>query len=140
MLQELGAVPARVRELEAAGFDGVASAEIANDPFLPLALAAEHSERLELMTSIAVAFSRNPMLLAQTAHDLNACSRGRMILGLGSQVRAHVTRRFGMPWSRPAARMREFVLAMRAIWACWHEGKPLAFEGEFYRHTLMTPM
>ena len=140
MLQELAAVPARVRELEAAGYDGVASAEIANDPFLPLALAAEHSQRLELMTSIAVAFARNPMLLAQTAHDLNAWSRGRMILGLGSQIRAHVTRRFSMPWSRPAARMREFIQAMRAIWACWYEGKELAFRGEFYSHTLMTPM
>jgi probable F420-dependent oxidoreductase len=140
VLQELGAVPARVRELEACGYDGVASAEIANDPFLPLALAAEHSERLELLTSIAVAFARNPMLLAQTAHDLNVFSRGRMVLGLGSQIRAHVTRRFGMPWSRPAARMREFIQAMRAIWACWYEGKGLAFRGEFYTHTLMTPM
>ena len=140
MLQELGALPARVRELERAGYDGVASAEIANDPFLPLALAAEHSERLELVTSIAVAFARNPMLLAQTAHDLNAWSRGRMILGLGSQIRAHVTRRFGMPWSRPAARMREFIQAMRTIWASWYEGKALAFRGEFYTHTLMTPM
>ena len=140
MFQELPALPARVRELERAGYDGLASAEIANDPFLPLALAAEHSERLELSTSIAVAFARNPMLLAQTAHDLNAWSRGRMILGLGSQIRAHVTRRFSMPWSRPAARMREFIQAMRAIWACWYEGRQLAFRGEFYAHTLMTPM
>ncbi len=140
MLQELGAVPTRVHELEGCGYDGVASAEIANDPFLPLALAAEHTERLELMTSIAVAFARNPMLLAQTAHDLNAFSRGRMILGLGSQIRAHVTRRFGMPWSRPAARMREFIQALRAIWSCWYEGQALAFRGEFYTHTLMTPM
>jgi probable F420-dependent oxidoreductase len=140
MLQELSSVPRRVRELEHSGYDGVATAEIANDPFLPLALAAEHSVRLELSTSIAVAFARNPMLLAQTAHDLNAWSRGRMILGLGSQIRAHVTRRFSMPWSHPAARMREFIQAMRAIWACWYEGKELAFRGEFYTHTLMTPM
>jgi probable F420-dependent oxidoreductase len=140
MLQQLAAVPPRVRELERAGYDGVATAEIANDPFLPLVLAAEHSERLELSTSIAVAFARNPMLLAQTAHDLNAWSRGRMILGLGSQIRAHITRRFSMPWSRPAARMREFIQAMQAIWGCWYEGKELAFRGEFYTHTLMTPM
>jgi probable F420-dependent oxidoreductase len=140
MLQQLAAVPARVRELERAGYDGVATAEIANDPFLPLVLAAEHSERLELSTSIAVAFARNPMLLAQTAHDLNAWSRGRMILGLGSQIRAHIARRFSMPWSRPAARMREFIQAMQAIWGCWYEGKELAFRGEFYTHTLMTPM
>ncbi len=140
MLQELSSVPTRVRQLERTGYDGVATAEIANDPFLPLALAAEHSERLELSTSIAVAFARNPMLLAQTAHDLNAWSRGRMILGLGSQIRPHITRRFSMPWSHPAARMREFIQAMRAIWACWYEGKALAFRGEFYTHTLMTPM
>ena len=140
MMQSLASVPERVRALERAGFDGVVSAEIANDPFLPLALAALHSERLELLTAIAVAFARNPMLLAQTGHDLNAASKGRMILGLGSQIRAHVTRRFSMPWSRPAARMREFILALRAIWACWYERQPLAFRGEFYTHTLMTPM
>ena len=140
MLQSLGRVAERVRALERAGYDGVVSAEIANDPFLPLALAAEHSERLELLTAIAVAFARNPMLLAQVGHDLNAWSRGRMILGLGSQIRAHVTRRFSMAWSRPASRMREFILALRAIWAAWYEGKPLAFRGEFYTHTLMTPM
>jgi probable F420-dependent oxidoreductase len=140
IFQSLGRVAERVRALERAGYDGAVSAEIANDPFLPLAIAAEHSERIELSTAIAVAFARNPMLLAQLGHDLNAFSKGRMILGLGSQVRAHVTRRFSMPWSRPAARMREFILALRAIWAAWYEAKPLAFRGEFYSHTLMTPM
>ncbi len=138
--QGLASVPARVRALEAEGYDGAVSAEIASDPFLPLALAAEHSERLELLTSIAVAFARNPMSLAVVGHDLNAFSQGRLILGLGSQIRAHIAKRFGMPWSKPASRMREFVLAMRAIWRCWYEGEPLRFEGEFYRHTLMTPM
>ncbi len=136
----LSEVPARIRELEAQGFDGVVSAEISNDPFFPLLLAAEHSERIELMTSIAVAFARNPMLLANIGNDLQAYSRGRFILGIGSQIEPHVVKRFSMPWSRPAARMREFILAMRAIWDCWYEGKRLDFRGDFYRHTLMTPM
>jgi probable F420-dependent oxidoreductase len=137
---DLSTVPARARELEAAGYDGAVSAEISSDPFLPLLLAAEHTQRLELMTSIAVAFARNPMLLAQIGHDLNAYSKGRFILGLGSQIAPHITKRFSMPWSHPAARMRELILAMRAIWDCWYGGKPLQFRGEFYTHTLMTPM
>jgi len=140
IVTDLAAVPERARALEEAGYDGAVSAEIASDPFLPLALAAEHTERLELMTSIAVAFARNPMLLANVGHDLNAFSRGRFVLGLGSQIRPHIQKRFSMPWSRPAARMREFVLAMRAIWDCWYHGKQLDFRGEFYQHTLMTPM
>jgi len=130
----------RARDLEAEGFDGLVTAEMANDPFFPLLLAARETERVELMTSIAVAFSRNPMLLAQVANDLQAVSGGRFLLGLGSQIRPHITKRFSMPWSKPAARMREFILAMRAIWDCWYEGKPLDFRGEFYSHTLMTPM
>src|SRR5262245_25545911 len=138
MITDLSTIPARARELEAAGFDGVISAEIANDPFLPLLLAAEHSSRLELMTSIAVAFARNPMLLAQMGHDLNAYSKGRFILGLGSQIQPHITKRFSMPWSHPAARMRELILAMRAIWDCWHKGEKLEVRGEVSRQTLMT--
>jgi len=129
----------RARALEAAGLDSIATAEVAHDPFLPLTLAAEHTERIELMTAIAVAFARTPMALATIAHDLNALSRGRFILGLGSQVKGHIERRFGMPWSAPAKRMREYVLALHAIWDSWHEGKPLDFRGEFYSHTLMTP-
>ncbi len=139
-INELSKVPARAQALEAAGYDGVVSAEISSDPFLPLALAAEHTERVDLLTSIAVAFARNPMQTAQVAHDLNAYSKGRMILGLGSQIRPHITRRFSMPWDKPASRMREFIQAMRAIWDCWYEGKQLDFRGEFYTHTLMTPM
>ena len=139
-VDDLAQVPSRARALEAAGYDAAVTAEISSDPFLPLALAAEHTERLELMTSIAVAFARNPMLLAQVSHDLNALSRGRFSLGLGSQIKPHITRRFSMPWSRPAARMREFILALRAIWDCWYTGAPLDFQGEFYTHTLMTPM
>jgi len=137
---DLSKVPARAKALEELGVDGLLSAEVSSDPFLPLCLAAEHTERVRLQTSIAVAFARNPMLLAQVGHDLNAYSKGRFTLGLGSQIKPHVTRRFSMPWSKPAARMREMVLAMRAIWDCWYEQKPLEFEGEFYTHTLMTPM
>jgi probable F420-dependent oxidoreductase len=127
------------REAEAQGYDGVWTAETSHDPFLPLLLAAEATERLELGTSITVAFARNPMTLAVTANDLQAHSKGRVILGLGSQIKPHITKRFSMPWSHPAPRMREFVLAMRAIWDCWHNGSKLDFRGDFYTHTLMTP-
>ncbi len=140
MMGDLTAVPARVRALEEAGYDAAISAETSNDPFFPILLAAEHSERIELMTSIAVAFARSPMNLANIGHDLNLYSKGRFILGLGSQIRPHITKRFSMPWSKPAARMREMILAMRAIWDCWYEGKKLDFRGDFYTHTLMTPM
>jgi len=131
---------AQARELEEMGYSGILSAETSHDPFLPLVVAAEHTERVELMTSIAVAFARNPMTLANIGHDINAASNGRFILGLGSQIRPHISKRFSMPWSSPAARMREFILAMRAIWANWHDGTPLEFTGKFYTHTLMTPM
>ena len=133
-------VPAAARRLEALGYDGVFTFEGPHDPFFPLLLAAEHTERVELTTAIAVAFARNPMTLAQLAYDLQLASQGRMVLGLGTQVAPHITKRFSMPWSAPAARLREMVLAIRAIWASWHEGAPLDFRGEFYTHTLMTPM
>jgi probable F420-dependent oxidoreductase len=128
-----------VAELEGLGYDGAWTAETNHDPFLPLVIAAEHTERLELGTSIAVAFARNPMTLANIGHDLQLLSKGRMRLGLGSQIKAHIEKRFSMPWSHPAARMRELVLAMRAIWACWNDGEKLDFRGDFYQHTLMTP-
>ncbi|HEY8525742.1 MAG TPA: LLM class F420-dependent oxidoreductase [Acidimicrobiales bacterium] len=124
---------------EARGYDGVWTAETSHDPFLPLALAAEHTSKVDLGTSIAVAFARNPMTLAQTSWDLQALSGGRFILGLGSQIKPHITRRFSMPWSKPAARMREMILAIRAIWESWDKGTKLDFQGEFYTHTLMTP-
>jgi probable F420-dependent oxidoreductase len=124
---------------EAAGYDGVFTGEVNSDPFLPLALAAGATERIDIGTSIAVAFARSPMAVAYTAHDLQRFSGGRLILGLGSQVSAHITRRFSMPWGRPAAQMREFVLAMRAAWHCWGDGGPIEFDGEFYRHNLMPP-
>lgn len=130
----------QAKRLEGLGYNGVLTAETAHDPFFPLLLAAQETESIELMTSIAVAFSRTPMNLANIGHDLNSFSKGRFILGLGSQIRPHITKRFSMPWSKPAARMREFILAMRAIWQSWHEGAPLKFEGEFYTHSLMTPM
>ena len=137
---ELARVPDIVGELERAGYDGCWAGEIDHDPFLPVLLAAEHSSRLEVGTSIAVAFARNPMTVANLGWDLQTYSQGRFNLGLGSQIQPHIERRFSMPWSHPVRRMREFVLAMRAIWACWQDGTKLAFEGEFYTHTLMTPM
>jgi len=136
---QTAAVAGEARRHEKAGYTGLWSSESAHDPFLPLVLAAEHTERIELGTAIAVAFARSPMQLAYTAHDLQAYSGGRFILGLGSQIRPHIERRFAMPWSHPAPRMREFILALRAIWAAWNDGTKLGFRGDFYRHTLMTP-
>jgi probable F420-dependent oxidoreductase len=127
------------RRHEKAGYDALWSSESAHDPFLPLVLAAEHTERVSLGTAIAVAFARSPMQLAYTAHDLQAYSGGRFILGLGSQIKPHIQRRFSMPWSHPAARMREFIAGMRAIWSAWNDGTRLSFRGDFYQHTLMTP-
>ncbi|MXZ95916.1 MAG: LLM class F420-dependent oxidoreductase [Acidimicrobiaceae bacterium] len=138
--QELAGIGDRARMMEQDGYSGLLSAETSHDPFLPLALAAQHTERIELMTAIAVGFARNPMVLAHTAWDLQALSQGRFLLGLGSQIQAHITKRFSMPWSRPAARMEEMIQAIRAIWDAWQTGERLNFRGEFYRHTLMTPM
>jgi probable F420-dependent oxidoreductase len=129
----------RAAELEAAGYSGVWTIETAHDPFLPLAVAAGHTTEIELGTSIAVAFARNPMLLANIGWDLQALSGGRFVLGLGSQIKPHITKRFSMEWSHPAARMREMIQAIRAIWDTWENGTPLQFRGEFYKHTLMTP-
>ena len=125
---------------EQVGYDGLWSAETSHDPFFPLVLAAEHTDRIMLGTGIAVAFARNPMNLAVMANDLQTLSQGRFMLGLGSQIKPHIEKRFSMPWSHPAPRMRELILAVRAIWAAWADGSRLAFRGEFYRHTLMTPM
>lgn len=136
---ELDKVGAQAQELEEMGYSGVMTAETSHDPFFPLLVAAQNTENVDLMTSIAVAFARTPMTLANIGHDLNAASKGRFVLGLGSQIKPHITKRFSMPWSSPAARMREFILAMRAIWANWHQGEELAFTGKFYQHTLMTP-
>ena len=136
---DLTKVGDQARELEEMGYSGIQSAETSHDPFLPLAFAAQHTSKVDLITGIAVAFARTPMVLAQIGHDLNATAEGRFVLGLGSQIRPHITKRFSMPWSHPAARMREFILALKAIWANWYDNEPLAFTGKFYTHTLMTP-
>lgn len=127
----------RIDEAERLGLDRVLMTETAHDPFPLLAAATQRAGRIELGTGVAIAFARTPMTLAHSAWDLQALSGGRAVIGLGSQVEAHVQRRFGMPWGRPAARMREFVLATRAIWRSWQHGERLDFRGEFYRHTLM---
>ena len=136
---ELAQAATSAKETEAAGYDGAWTVETAHDPFLPLVLAAEHTEHLELGTSIAVGFARNPMTLAHIGWDLQGFAKGRFILGLGSQIKPHITKRFSMEWSHPAPRMREMILAIRAIWDTWQNGTPLAFRGDFYTHTLMTP-
>ncbi len=128
------------RVLEEQRYDGGWTAETSHDPFLPLLLAAEHTSRLELGTNIAVAFARNPMIVANVGWDLQAYSQGRFILGLGTQIQPHIEKRFSMPWSHPARRMREFVAALHAIWSAWRDGTKLRFEGDFYTHKIMTPM
>lgn len=135
-----GKVADMAGELERAGFDGAYTFEGQTDPFISLAAAALRTGRMTLMTAIAVAFARNPMNLAYLGNDLQTLSKGRFILGLGTQVKAHIEKRFNMPWSQPARRMREMVLAIRAIWHSWQTGERLKFEGEFYRHTLMSPV
>jgi len=124
---------------ETAGFDAVMTVEVAHDPFTPLALAALATERIELTPSIAVAFLRSPTVTASQAWDLQANSNGRFVLGLGSQVRGHNERRFGIPWSPPAPRLRDYVRALRAVWHCWETGEKLDYRGEHYKLTLMTP-
>ncbi len=132
-------IPAIVAAAETTGFDGLWAAETAHDPFLPLVLAAEHSRQITLGTGIAVAFPRSPATLAYTAWDLARYSRGRFILGLGTQVKAHNERRFGVPWGKPVPRLREVILAIRAFWDCWQNGTKLNFRGEYFKLTLMTP-
>jgi len=132
-------VGAEARELERAGYDGAWSAETGHDPLLIVAGAATTTTTLELGTGIVVAFARSPMITATMANDVQLLSHGRLLLGLGSQIKPHIEKRYSMPWSHPAPRMREYVLAMRDIWSCWNEGTTLNFRGEFYRHTLMSP-
>ncbi len=132
-------VPAWSRRCEELGFGGLFATETNNDPFLPAALAAEHTSRVQVGTGIAIAFPRSPMQVAYTAWDLQGLARGRFVLGLGTQVRAHVERRFSATWSRPADRMREYVAALGAIWSAWEDGTKLDFRGDFYQHTLMPP-
>ncbi len=132
-------VPALARRVEELGFDGLWFGETGGDPFLAIALAAQHTERLTLGTAVAIAFPRSPMVTAYMAWDLQRLARGRFILGLGSQVKAHIERRFGMRWMAPAPWLGEYIAALRAIWTCWRQGTPLSFRGEHYSLSLMTP-
>ncbi len=127
------------RQLEDIGYDGAFSFEAKHDPFLTLAVASEHTEKLQLGTAIAIAFARNPMNLANLGYDMQSISGGRFILGLGTQVRPHIEKRFSSTWSKPAARMREIVQAIRTIWDCWEGNSELKFKGEFYTHSIMIP-
>jgi probable F420-dependent oxidoreductase len=128
------------RIAEEHGYDGVMVEESSHDALMTLAVAALATQEIDLVTGITVAFGRSPLITAMMANDVQLLSKGRLILGLGSQVRAHIERRYSMPWSSPAARMREYIMAVRAIWACWQDGTPLNFQGEYYTHTLMTPV
>jgi len=135
----LAEVPRAAGLAEALGFDGLTASEVKQDPFLAVTLMATASRRLRLTTSVAIAFPRSPMIVAYLANDLRELSRGRFALGLGTQVKGHIERRFSTPWTAPGPRLREYVLALRAIWECWQRGTPLNFQGEHYSFTLMTP-
>lgn len=132
-------IPALAAQAEALGFDGLWFGETQHDALLASALAAEHTERVTVGTAITMAFTKSPMALAYTAWDVQSLAQGRFRLGLGSQVKGHLERRFSVPWTAPAPRMREVVLALRAIWNTWQTGAPLQFEGRHYRFSLMTP-
>ncbi len=139
MASTLRSMPYIAQTAEATGFDCLWTSETQHDPFLPLALVAEHTSRMEFGTAIAVAFARSPTTLAHIAWDLSKASRGRFILGLGTQVKAHIERRFGMTWESPAPKLREMILAIRALWQAWQGDGKINFRGEFYKITLMTP-
>ncbi len=138
LVPHLADVPEIARAAEDVGFSALWTSETKHNPFLPLALAAEHTERIRLGTAVAIAFPRSPMVTAQIAWDLQEYSGGRLLLGLGTQVKAHIERRFGMRWEAPVAKLREYVLALRAIWDAWQNRTRLNFRGKFYKHTLMT--
>lgn len=139
VLDNPAAAAVLAQQLEAVGYDGIYSFEGQHDPFLPLALASQATSTVQLGTGIAVAFARNPMSLAYLANDMQLLSKGRFILGLGTQIQAHIEKRYSSTWSQPAARLRDMVLAIRAIFAAWQTGDRLRYEGDFYKHTLMTP-
>lgn len=138
-LDDWRAIPEAARRAESLGFGGVMAPEIQNDPFIPLAFAATATERIRLGTAVAIAFPRSPMVVANLAFDLQRNSRGRFVLGLGTQVKGHNERRFSVRWESPGPRLREYVEALRAIWRCWERKEPLRYEGKFYHFTLMTP-
>ena len=139
LVHDLEQIPALARFADETGFDGIWTFETAHEPFLPLVLAAEHSHRLSLGTSIAVAFARSPAILASISWDLARFSKGRFILGLGTQVKGHNERRFGVKWDKPVEKMREVILAVRAIWDCWQNKTRLNFQGVYFKLNLMTP-
>jgi alkanesulfonate monooxygenase SsuD/methylene tetrahydromethanopterin reductase-like flavin-dependent oxidoreductase (luciferase family) len=133
-------VAAIAKAAEEIGFDALWTQETQHDPFLPCPLIAEHTTRLNFGTAIAVSFARSPANLAYTAWDLAAQSGGRFILGLGTQVKAHIERRFGQPWPEsPVKKLREQIEVMRAFWDCWQNGTKLNYRGEYYKITLMSP-
>jgi probable F420-dependent oxidoreductase len=136
----LQSVPSIAREAEAFGFDTLWSTETIHNPFLPGALVAEHTQRINFGTAVAVSFARSPATMAYTAWDLARASQGRFILGLGTQVSAHIERRFGMPWPEsPLGKLREQIAAMRALWNTWQTGAKLNYRGDYYKLTLMSP-
>lgn len=136
---EISEIATSAQQIEQGGYNGLWSVETKHDPFMPLLIAAQHTDHINIGTSVAIAFARSPLTLATNANDLHRYSKGRFILGLGSQIKPHITKRYSMPWSHPAARMREFVLALNAIWSSWNNETRLNFQGDFYTHTLMTP-
>jgi len=136
---DLSTVPESAEQIEALGFDGLWTTETAHNAFLPLTHAIAHTSQLEVGTAIAVAFPRSPMVVAQIAWDLAAQSDGRFILGLGTQVRAHIVHRFSTVWDHPGPRLRDYIMALRAIWDCWQNHHPLRYKGDYYDFTLMTP-
>src|ERR1700688_4352574 len=137
---DIGAVAADARQAEALGYDGVLAAETKDDPYIVMALAAQAASRVGLATAVAIAFPRSPAVTALSAWTLQNLSGGRLTLGLGSQVKGHIERRYGMRWSAPGPWMREYVGALRAIWACWQNGRPLDFQGEHYKLSLTVPL
>lgn len=137
---ELRSVPSGAREIEQLGFDGMVTGEIKTDPFIPLALAATTTERISLTTAVAIAFPRSPAITAMLAWDLQALSKGRFILGLGTQVKGHIERRYGIAWAPPVPRLREYILSLHAIWDWWQNGAPLNFRGTHYTFSVMVPL
>jgi probable F420-dependent oxidoreductase len=138
-LDDFGTIGDQVRRAEALEFDGIVVPETQHNPFASMALAAEHSERLSIASSVAQAFVRSPTTTAYGAFDIQRFSEGRLLLGLGSQVKGQIERRFGMPWVAPGPRMRDYIHAMREVWSCWQEERPLDYEGTHYRLNVMTP-
>jgi len=140
MRLDLAGVAEMAREAEEIGYDGIAAGETKNDPYVPLVLAATATRRARLTTAVVIAFPRSPTATALTAWDLQALSKGRFVLGLGPQVKGHIERRFGMPWASPLPRMRDYILALRAVWSSWQNRVPLNFHSEHYNLSLMVPL